>query len=451
MEEDLRKRILRQHRTDRLVQERLELAIEKAQENIDTEASENPELRFALEIVERFLKKKKRVCYGGTAINAQLPKEMKFYSDTKDLPDYDFFTPNLYGDIKELMEDLQRSGFEDVQERVGVHEGTKKILVNYVPIADISEMDDVIYETILKRAVNINGINYTDPDILRMMMYLEMSHPKGMVSRWDKVFERLSLINTAFPIKKCEIETRAPKSIPFIIRDKINQFCVQNKRILAGARLENLYLKSLTEKKVYWETRKGGAVVFFSPNIKDDALAIKKMLGIKGIDIEYFKAKGDLVPPRLVVSLNKESIALIIQETACHGYNTLTTKDGQEVFIASLENLITLYLSLSIFTEDEKNIFGFSLLCAVGQFIRVNNVIQRTKTIRQFSPFPLKCRGYQKGFPTLLREKASRVAKAKAVDKLKKILHNTRKNNAKRGTTRKKLSNLTLKDLGIKL
>ena len=132
MEEDLRKRILRQHRTDRLVQERLELAIEKAQENIDTEAAENPELRFALEIVERFLKKKKRVCYGGTAINAQLPKEMKFYSDTKDLPDYDFFTPNLYGDIKELMEDLQRSGFEDVQERVGVHEGTKKILVKNI-------------------------------------------------------------------------------------------------------------------------------------------------------------------------------------------------------------------------------------------------------------------------------------------------------------------------------
>jgi hypothetical protein len=52
-------------------------------------------------------------------------------------------------------------------------QGTKKILVNYVAVADISEMDAGIYRIIEKRAVVLKGIRYTDPDILRMMMYLE--------------------------------------------------------------------------------------------------------------------------------------------------------------------------------------------------------------------------------------------------------------------------------------
>lgn len=411
---------------EKLAIHRLEEAIDKAQEQLDIEAASSPELRFALDIVEQFLRNKKRVCYGGTAMNAQLPDNLKFYSEERDLPDYDFFTPDIDTDVDELVNNFKRAGFKDVVHRVGMHEGTRKILVNFVAVADMSEMDRDIYGAIFDRSVVIKGIHYTDPDVLRMMMYLELSRPKGEVARWNKVYERLALINGAFPMKKCAKEERKPKKIPFPIRDLLHRFCIDNQRILAGARLEKVYYKSLRARKdQLWETREGGAVVFFSPDIQKDALELRSKLGFRGVDIVYHKARGEIVPARLVLRFFKVPVALLIQETACHAYNILKTKDGKAVYIASLDTLITLYLSLALFTHDEQEIFGFSLMCAVERFISVNNQIQSSKQIKQFPPFPLECKGYQKGYPTLLREKVERIAQEKAAAKLRKLLTNT--------------------------
>jgi len=439
MEEDAR---LKKIAPSKIVEQRLEEAVEKAQNAIDREVAESPELRYALEIVERFLIRKKRVCYGGTAMNAQLPEALKFYDSAKDLPDYDFFTPELETDVAELLADLKRAGFDEVAQRIGMHEGTKKILVNYVAVADISEMDPAIYETLQIRSVVIKGIHYTDPDILRMMMYLELSRPKGEVSRWTKVYERLNLMNKAFPMERCEKEQRKPLQIPIALREVLHKFCIDNKRILAGARLEKLYAKALRgNKPVTWETREGGAVVFYSPNPKEDALLLRKKLGFRGFDIEYFKPKGDLIPTRLVIRLNKTPIALIIQETACHAYNTLQTTDEEQVFIASLDTLITLYLSLAIFTDDEDKIFRFSLLCATERFITVNTLLQKAKKINQFLPFPLECRGYQKGYPTLVREKVARIGEERAAAKIQALLG--RAKTLKRKTTARRVTRNT--------
>lgn len=446
MEEDARRRF-KQIDYQAVVSKRLEDAIDKAQERLDIEQAKSPELRFALDIVEQFLRRRRRVCYGGTAMNAQLPPDLQFYTAEKDLPDYDFFTPDIERDTEELVNDLKRAGFEDVASRVGMHDGTKKIMVNYVAVADISEMDRDIFDNIQRRAVILKGIYYTDPDVLRMMMYLELSRPKGEVSRWEKVFERLSLINSVFPIEKCEKEQRKPKQIPFEIRDMIHKFCIENHRVLAGARLEKVYYKSLRARKAQeWETREGGAVVFFSPDIKKDSLDLRQKLGFRGIEIEYYKAKGEIIPPRLVLKFFKVPVVLLIENTACHSYNTLKEKrTGKTVFIASLETLITLYLSLAIFTNDEEDIFGFSLMCAVQRFIDVNTQLQRAKTIRQFAPFPLECQGYQKGYPTLLREKVKRIADEKAAAKLRSLLNKNRR--TKRvATVPKKALNKTIKN-----
>ena len=441
MEENIRKKNIETISADLIVKERLDATIEDAQERIDREAAASPEIRFALDIVEEFLRRKKRVCYGGTAMNAQLPKEKQFYSPDRDLPDYDFFTAEIEKDTEELIDDLKKSGFEDVANRAGMHEGTRKILVNYVAVADVSEIDKDIYDVLEKRAVIIDGIRYTDPNVLRMMMYLELSRPKGEVSRWNKVYERLSLINKIFPMKRCEKEVRKPRQIPIEIREILHAFCIDNRRIMAGARLEKLYHRSLKIKEpVKWETREGGAVVFYSPEPKKDALALRQKLGFRGVDVRYFKEKGDVIPARLVLRLHGVPITLIIQETACHSYNTLKDNNGTQVLIASLSTLISLYLSLAIFTNDEDDIFGFSLLCATQRFIEVNSQLEHLKTIKQFPPFALECHGYQKGYPTLLREKAKRIADEKAAVKLKKLLS---KNSSKRRSQHR--ANKTLK------
>lgn len=435
MEEDIRY-LLKQERLDKRVFDRLENAVDIAQERIDYELASDKELRYALEIVEAFLRRKKRVCYGGTAMNVQLPEGKKFYSE-KDLPDYDFFTPKLESDVQELVSDLQKAGFEDVFHRVGMHEGTKKILVNYIPVADISEMEYDIYDIVFKRSVAIKGIRYTDPDILRMMMYLEISHPKGEVSRWTKVYERLLLMNEAFPFEHCE-ENIVEKQIPQVLRTAMHDFVIEQKRTLASGDLFTLYNESVESKKpLKWESHSGGVVIFYSPSPREDSLAIRELIGFKGVTIDYLKEKGDLVPARLVMKYFKKPIALIIQETACHSYYTIKSTDGREVRIASMDSLITLYLCLAIFTRDEEFYLGFDLMCAVAKYIQVSKRIRRAPKVKQFEPFALECQGYQKGYPTLLREKVARIAKEKEAAKLRKLLKKeTGKNKPKKQQTK---------------
>lgn len=435
MEEDIRY-LLKQERLDKRVFDRLENAVDIAQERIDYALASDKELRYALEIVEAFLRRKKRVCYGGTAMNVQLPEGKKFYSE-KDLPDYDFFTPKLEADVQELVEDLQKAGFEDVFHRVGMHEGTKKILVNYIPVADISEMEYDIYDIVFKRSVVIKGIRYTDPDILRMMMYLEISHPKGEVSRWTKVYERLLLMNEAFPFERCEEEI-VEKQIPQVLRTAMHDFVIEKKRTLASGDLYTLYNESIETKKLLkWESHQGGVIMFYSPSPREDSLAIRELIGFKGVTIDYLKEKGDLVPARLVMKYYKKPIALIIQETACHSYYDVKSTDGREVRIASMDSLITLYLCLAIFTRDQDLYLGFDLMCAVAKYIQVSKRIRRAPKVKQFEPFALECQGYQKGYPTLLREKVARIAKEKEAAKLRKLLKKeTGKNRPKKQQTK---------------
>ena len=45
----------------------------------------NPHVRQLIEIVEDFLRKKKLICYGGTAINNVLPPKDQFYDKNVDV------------------------------------------------------------------------------------------------------------------------------------------------------------------------------------------------------------------------------------------------------------------------------------------------------------------------------------------------------------------------------
>lgn len=112
--------------------------VSEAAELRDIEAVRNPALRQALNIVEDFLRKSKRICYGGMAINAHLPASKKFYDFSKTLPDYDFFTPDPEGDVKRLMAIFKKEKFDSVEARIGMHKGTHKIFVNFHAVADIT-------------------------------------------------------------------------------------------------------------------------------------------------------------------------------------------------------------------------------------------------------------------------------------------------------------------------
>ena len=178
----------------------LRMAVDKAEEKIGKRIVNSEDIKKIIKIVEDFIKRKNLVCYGGTAINNILPEEDKFYNTEVEIPDYDFFTDNALEHAKELADIYYNQGFTDVEAKSGQHEGTYKVFVNYIPVADITQLPKPIYKSIKKDALRVNGILYAPPNFLRMSMFLELSRPAGDTSRWEKVLKRLSLLNKNYPL-----------------------------------------------------------------------------------------------------------------------------------------------------------------------------------------------------------------------------------------------------------
>jgi len=174
-------------------------AVDESEKIQGQKIANSDEIKKIIKILENFLIEKKVICYGGTAINNILPKFAQFYNKDIEVPDYDFFSPNALEDAKELADIYYKEGYEEVEAKSGVHFGTYKVYVNFIPIADITYLYPPLFEAIKKEAITVAGIKYAPPNFLRMSMYLELSRPAGDVSRWEKVLKRLTLLNKYHP------------------------------------------------------------------------------------------------------------------------------------------------------------------------------------------------------------------------------------------------------------
>jgi len=436
MEEDIQRRQvspLAEKTSDRINQ-KLQAAIDRANERINYESAHNEELLRALSIVQDFIKRKKRICYGGTAMNAILPENRRFYDPDTDLPDYDFYTPTADKDVDELVNDLKKEGFNEVYHKVGMHAGTKKILVNFVAVADISEISPELFAIMYRRSIADNGMHYTDPDVLRMMMYLEISRPRGEVDRWTKVFERLQLINQEFPIMAgCsgsgDKRQRHMKVIPADIRKKILDFCIEHQRILCNGPLASIYSQGIRQGKAKFLMGPGGPLLFTSSDPKSDATALRSIINSEDIKLYMHPERGELVPLRIELRMGDDPICMFVEETACHSFNKIPLPDKRKINIASLEFLITLYLSIDIFTNHSSDYLGERIVCQVKKFMSLAHENYRASR-SMFPAFSLSCQGHQVGYASLLKAKVQRV-KAEKAKQEKKTRREKRKAKAK--------------------
>ena len=77
-------------------------AVDKAEDKQQKKGTNTKEVNDIMDVVEEFLRKKKLICYGGTAINNILPEADQFYDFSVDVPDYDFYSGDALKDTKEL-------------------------------------------------------------------------------------------------------------------------------------------------------------------------------------------------------------------------------------------------------------------------------------------------------------------------------------------------------------
>lgn len=422
-------------------------AAKVAEQKVDYKSAHDPEILRAIDIVEKFLRTKHRICYGGQAINAHLPKKYKFYDPQYNIPDYDFFTPSADKDIEYLANQLYKAGYTEVSAREGMHAGTTKIYVNFVPVADITQIDSKLYKIMASHEFRKDGISYLSADTLRMLMYLELSRPEGEVSRWEKVYERLILLNTFTPVERCKVIRLSGKGL---LKQgevtSIMNYIVHENRIFAGADLIGMYKRSLKGKgnKADWVFSTKRPIYFYSSDLEKDTSFVKYELKQFSPEMELSVKKidalgGDIVPPMRLIMRRGVPVVIILGQTACHSYYNLPVKNDQVMLAASIDTLITLYFAMSMLGNRYLSLS--SMDCLAKELVEVS---YRARMNPDKFPFPfisIDCSGHQKTLPSLIREKVERIRTSRR--KLKELIttneavvakiNNTRKTLKKRG------------------
>jgi len=374
------------------------------------------ELSGMFKIIEDFLKRKKNICYGGIAINALLPENDKIY-DESDLPDYDFFSADALNDAKELVNIYIKHGYTDVEAKSGQHHGTYKVFVNFQGMADITNIPKGLFNAIKQKAVDVKGILYTDPVLLQMSMYLELSRPDGDTSRWEKVFKRLRLINKYYPLptNDCNKVNFQRKMENMYKNDEIYEITknalINNNVVFFGGFAISQYLRYMP-KHIQKQVNKIADFDVLSIEPLKTANIIKNELnknGINNVSISKKSSIGEILPLNYEIKIGNDTIAFIYQPLGCHSYNILNSNHKQ-IKIATIDTMLSFYLA---FMYANKPYYDLDRILCMSNFlfeVQKHNRLEQKGLLKRFS---IDCYGYQPSLEDLKREKAKKFIELK--------------------------------------
>lgn len=378
------------------------------------------EMRKLVQIVEEFLEKKKLLCYGGTAINNILPKSVQFYDYNTDIPDYDFFSDHALEDAKELADIYVQHGYTNVEAKSGVHHGTYKVFVNFIPMADVTQIHSGLFQTLSKQAMSIAGIRYVPADFLRMSMYLELSRPEGNVSRWEKVLKRLTLLNKYHPIQmpnntKCDqvvIQRPAEELNPELtvqVFDIIRNVFIELEVVFFGGYAHALYSK-YSKKNI---NSNPDFDVLCEDLRRCTTILVERLesVGIKSTSIVEHKAIGELIPESIEFKVGKDTVAFLFKPVACHNYNVLTM-DHKEIRVATIDTILSFYLAFLYIDDPMFTPFRNRHLCLVNFLFSLEQKYRLAQKglLRRFVPM---CYGNQETMESIRAQKAIKFAELK--------------------------------------
>jgi hypothetical protein len=358
--------------------------IKRAQNIVDYEAAHDPDIRETLRIVKEFIQSKRVLCYGGTAINNLLPKEDQFYDPNYDIPDYDFYSETPQVHALELADRFHNRGFENIEVKPGAHLMTFKVFVNFTGIADITLLETPIFKTLWNENLVRNGIHYVTPNFLRMSMYIELSRPRGDVSRWEKVYKRLMKLNKHYKVGCKEHPEKMYSILGDDERSGVEHLLKTTKVVLLGIHAVDLHSKSRNNT---WHV----PIDVLADNMESTVDNFLKIF--KNADVEEVPGRSELLPPHIDI-IDKESKHLLVRvfkTFACHSYHQM--QNG--IRIASIPTLLQFFFAFvyagAHFVEGGYDEDRVVCICQ-----RLMDLAAATKTKRRFELLtPLDCLGHQ--------------------------------------------------------
>jgi hypothetical protein len=397
----------------------LRMAVDNAEAKLGKRKIDSEEVKQIIEIIENFIKQKGVICYGGTAINNILPVNDQFYNKDIELPDYDFFTPNALSCAKELADLYHHKGFIEVEAKSGVHHGTYKVFVNFMPIADITFLPKEIFNVLRKESIRVDGILYAPPNYLRMSMYSELSKPVGEIDRWEKVLKRLTILNNNFAItdidcnhviyqRKMENENEQKK-----IFDIVKNVFIDQGVVFFGGFAISMYSRYMKGKnKKEFENIADFDVLSNDPKVT--AVIVKERLldnNISKVKIIKNKAVGEMISENYEIKIGEDSIAFIYHPIGCHSYNNIKIH-GKQVKIASIDTMLSFYLAFLYTNRPYYNDFLDRILCTTKLLFNVqqHNRLEQKGILKRFS---ITCYGHQESLEEIRSIKSKKYKELK--------------------------------------
>ena len=183
------------------IKKNLDDIVEKAKiKQVNTLEPTIIEYKKVLNIILDFLKKEKRIVYGGYGWNLLLQKKDPsscFYKET-DYADIEFYSNKPVEDLKELCDILHKSN-TFVQGRNAQHDQTYKIFVNFINYCDITYMPSNLFINV--KTINIDKIRIIDPIFIYIDILRTYTEPLTSYFRLEKNIKRGSLLFKNYPIE----------------------------------------------------------------------------------------------------------------------------------------------------------------------------------------------------------------------------------------------------------
>lgn len=384
--------------------------------------NQSKDIEDIVAIVEKFIKKKKLICYGGTAINNILPKKYQFYDKNVDIPDYDIYSTTPLEDSKELADIYAKKGYSNIEVRTSIHAGTYKVSVIFVSIVDITYIDETTFNNMKKDAVVLDDITYAPVNYLRMSMYKELSRPNGDISRWEKVFKRLNLLNYSYPMKNklCDkikfdddivsaSTSASTRDIENKLFETVKDVLIKNKSVFIGEFAASLYGKYMSKehKERFLKNKTRFHIETLSEDPVSDTKVVKEELKKKGYDhikIEEREPIGHIIDIHYEITVNDIPVCLIYKSEGCYNYNTIK-REKKEVRVGTIDAIMTFLLAAMYTGRPYYN--NDKLLC-IAQYLFIIQIKNRLANRGLLKRFTLNCVGYEQSLQERRLEKAKK-------------------------------------------
>ena len=172
-----------------------------------------------------------------------------------------------------------------------------------------------------------------------MLFRSELSRPRGDISRWNKLYQRLDLLNTHKPIQKCSFKIKVYPNLQTHI-EYILKYLENREIVLFGPQCFNIYNSIGHLNSV---NHQNSIFYLLSNNYKTHSNNIVNMLNT--IDNKSFIKKKhypifERVPSHYEISYKNQPIIFIFNTDECYSYHI-----WNNIKIATIETILRFYFA----------------------------------------------------------------------------------------------------------